>query len=285
MKTKYKIISIILVLLISLSIFLIWQNNDIVISNYNYYNNNKIPMGFNNFKITHISDLHNKMFGKEQNRLINKVKQTNPDIIVITGDLIDSRRYNLSTAIQFIKKAVKICPVYYISGNHEARQNRYSEIKQVLIENGVNVLDNEKINLNKNGSSIDIIGLSEANISNDFTPITTIKSKYNNYLQQMYDPNKFQILLSHRPEFFDIYQKNNINLIFSGHAHGGQIVIPFVGGLFAPSQGFLPKYTNGLYKEKNSTLVVSRGLGNSVFPFRIFNRPHIISVTLKSQKG
>lgn len=104
MKTKYKIISIILVLLISLSIFLIWQNNDIVISNYNYYNN-KIPMGFNNFKITHISDLHNKMFGKEQNRLINKVKQTNPDIIVITGDLIDSRRYNLSTAIQFIKKS------------------------------------------------------------------------------------------------------------------------------------------------------------------------------------
>lgn len=154
-----------------------------------------------------------------------------------------------------------------------------------MIENGVNVLDNEKINLNKNGSSIDIIGLSEANISNDFTPVTTIKSKYNNYLQQMYDPNKFQILLSHRPEFFDIYQKNNINLIFSGHAHGGQIVIPFVGGLFAPSQGFLPKYTNGLYKEKNSTLVVSRGLGNSVFPFRIFNRPHIISITLKSQKG
>ncbi len=284
MKIKYKIISIILAVLISLSIFLIWQNNDIVISNYNYYNN-KIPKAFNNFKITHISDLHNKLFGKNQNRLINKVKQTNPDIIVITGDLIDSRRYNLSIAIQFIKRAVKICPVYYISGNHEARQNRYSDIKQVLIDNGVNVLDNEKTILNKNDISIDIIGLSEAKVSDGSTSVKTIKSKYNNYLQEMSDNTRFQILLSHRPEFFDIYQKNNIDLTFSGHVHGGQIVIPFVGGLFAPSQGFLPKYTNGLYKEKNSTLIVSRGLGNSLFPFRIFNRPHIISVTLKAKKG
>lgn len=278
---KAKTLIILVIFIVICIVFSIWQNNSIVISNFDY-NKSELPTEFNNFKIVHISDLHNKVFGDEQDKLIGKVEDLSPDIIVITGDLIDRRRYNLEKAMLFINSAVKIAPVYYVSGNHEAWSGKYYEIKERLIDAGAIVMEDSELDITRGNNSIKLLGLSDPDfLTSDYIDGTDI-SKVEEKLKEWSEIEEFKILLSHRPELFDLYSENNIDMIFSGHAHGGQIRIPFVGGLIAPDQGFFPKYTAGSYNEKKSTMFVSRGLGNSLFPVRVFNRPEIISVTLKA---
>jgi predicted MPP superfamily phosphohydrolase len=147
-----------LIIIVLLIVFCIWQNNSIVISQFTYVSD-KVPNAFDNFKILHISDLHNKSFGHKQSYLIKKVKETSPDIIVITGDLVDRGHYNLETAINFVQQAVNMAPVYYVSGNHEAWTGKYEEIKSRLQDAGAIVLNNEALTCWRDGSSIRIIGL------------------------------------------------------------------------------------------------------------------------------
>ncbi len=276
------LISIFLFIVICI-LFFTWQNNSIVFSKYEYKNSD-IPFEFNDFNIVQISDLHNKVFGKKQSKLLEKVKDLSPDIIVVTGDMIDRRRYNLENAMYFIEEAIKIAPVYYVSGNHEAWSEKYSEIKKRLIDTGVYVLDDETVKINKDNSSINILGLSDpAFITSSYIDETNT-SNMEEYLNSYSKIEGFKILLSHRPELLDLYSKNDIDLVFSGHAHGGQVRIPFLGGIIAPNQGFFPKYTSGSYNSNKTTMFVSRGLGNSLFPLRVFNRPEIISVTLESKQ-
>ena len=280
---RVKAMIIVALLIIGCIVFSIWQNNSIVISNFNY-NSAIVPEEFNNFKIVHISDLHNKVFGKEQDKLIDKVEALEPDIIVITGDLIDRRRYNLEKSMYFINSAVNIAPIYYVSGNHEAWSGRFPEIEERLIEASVKIIDDSETEIRRGNSSIKLLGLSDPDfLTSDYIDGTDT-SKLEENLIRLSDGEEFKILLSHRPELFELYSGNNIDMIFSGHAHGGQIRIPFIGGLIAPDQGFFPKYTAGSYTSNISTMYVSRGLGNSLFPVRVFNRPEIISVTLKSDK-
>lgn len=270
------------VFFIVVAIFCFWQNNSIVISNYTH-RSRKIPSAFHGYKVLHISDLHNKMFGKNQDYLIKKIKASSPDIIVITGDLIDRRRFDLDTAVCFINKAVDIAPIYYVSGNHEAWSGKYDQIKQSLKDAGVLILDDTSLELLKGENSIQLLGLSDPDfLTSNYLDGTNTK-KLELQLKQWSNDINYKILLSHRPELFSLYIENNIDLIFSGHAHGGQIRLPFLGGLIAPDQGFFPKYTSGPYKNGNTTMFVSRGLGNSIFPFRVFNRPEIVVVTLKSE--
>lgn len=279
-KSKLFIIGVIILIFI---VFFVWQNNDIVTTDVVYKNSN-IPKEFEDFNIVQISDLHNKMFGKGQKKLLEKIVDAQPDIIVITGDLVDRRRYDLEKAIVFIEGAVEIAPVYYVSGNHEAWSGEYETIKSRLLSAGVNVLDDEKIDIVKNGSTIEVIGLKDpAFLTSSYVEgIDTLILQES--LKSLTDEDKFQILLCHRPELFSIYVKNNIDLSFTGHAHGGQFRIPSLGGLVAPNQGFFPKYTSGSHTIDSSTMVVSRGLGNSIIPIRIFNRPEIIKVVLKTKE-
>ena len=280
---KAKTLIILVIFIVICIAFSIWQNNSIVISNFDY-NKSELPTEFNNFKIVHISDLHNKVFGDEQDKLIGKVEDLLPNIIVITGDLIDRRRYNLEKAMLFINSAVKIAPVYYVSGNHEAWSGKYYEIKERLIDAGVIVMEDSKLDITRGNNSIKLLGLSDPDfLTSDYIDGTDT-SKVEEKLKEWSEIEGFKILLSHRPELFDLYSENNIDMIFSGHAHRGQIRLPFVGGLVAPDQGLFPKYTAGSYTSNTSTMYVSRGLGNSLFPVRVFNRPEIISVTLKSDK-
>ena len=252
------------------SLFCWWSNNGIVISKH-IYKNDKIPKDFDGFKIVHISDLHNKMFGKEQSVLLKKISDLNPDIIVITGDLIDRRRFSLDSAMYFINGVVNIAPTYYVSGNHEVHSGRYNEIVTTLEKADVFVMDNVKVKIFKTDFSIkdnfiNIIGLIDPSFKG-----------YNNskiQLKRLARNNSFKILISHRPEIFDMYCENNIDLIFAGHTHGGQFRLPFIG---APHH----KYTKSKYSNANSTMFVSRGLGNSIIPIRIFNRPEIVMVTVK----
>lgn len=276
MENKYIKIYIIIVTILLLIVFFRWQNNDLITSKINY-KSNKLPQSFNNFKIIHISDLHNKKFGKNQSILINKINQQDPNIIVITGDLVDKRRYKLKPATEFIKEAIKLAPVYYVAGNHESYNNIYKEVKPNLEALGVTVLDNKKVSINKDDSIIDIIGLLDPEFYDDKE--ITLKKHLNSFA----NPDNFTILLSHRPSFLEEYSKTNIDLVFSGHAHGGQIRLPLIGGLLAPDQGLFPKYTSGLHTKDQTSMVVSRGLGNSLFPIRLFNKPEIVSITLESR--
>lgn len=278
-KSKLFIISFIVLALI---IFFIWQNNDIVTSDIVYVNEN-IPKEFQDFNIIHISDLHNKTFGGDQKKLLVKILDAQADIIVITGDLVDRRRYDLEKAMLFIEGAVKLAPVYYVSGNHEAWSGEYETIKMRLIDTGVNVLDNEKIDLVRNGETIEIIGLQDPAFLTSSYMDRTDMAVLEATLKELSKTDRFQILLSHRPELFSIYSDYNIDLSFTGHAHGGQFRIPGLGGLVAPDQGLFPQYTSGSHTIDRSTMIVSRGLGNSIIPVRIFNRPEIVKVTLRTK--
>lgn len=277
MENTYVKIYITIVTVLILIVFFRWQNNDLVISKIKY-KNSKLPQAFNNYRVVHISDLHNKKFGRNQSILVKKVSQEDPDIIFITGDLVDRRRYYLKPATDFIKQAVQIAPVYYVAGNHESFNDIYKEVKPALESLGVTILDNKKVSIKKGKSIIDIIGL----LDEDFyveKDLAFIK-----HLNSFSNLNNFTILLSHRPNKINEYSRAKMDLVFSGHAHGGQIRLPFIGGLLAPDQGVFPKYTSGLYSKKQTSMIVSRGLGNSLFPLRLFNKPEIVSIILESGK-
>lgn len=262
--------------------FLIWQNNNLK-TTYITYENDKLSVDFEGFSIVQISDLHSKKFGKNHKNIIAQIKRAKPNIILITGDLIDRRRYDLETSIEFIKLAIEIAPIYYVAGNHEAWSHKYADIKAKLLSNGVFVLDNEKKEIKINDSKIEIIGLKDPAFDTIEGSKQINLEVFKENLANLTMGSSFKILLSHRPEIFDLYHKAKVDLIFSGHAHGGQVRLPIIGGLFSPNQGFLPKYTSGKHKIENSTLIVSGGLGNSLIPLRIFNNPELIHLKFNTK--
>ncbi len=264
-------------------LFLLWiyvGNTRIQITELTY-TSKKLPQAFDEFRIAHLSDVHNGQFGEKQNHLLEQLEKTRPDIIVITGDLIDSRRPSLSPAMELIEGAVKIAPVYYVTGNHEARTRVFTSLKKELEEAKVHLLDDSILPLTKDQASIHIMGLRDP----EFFSLSSREETSWMFLSKLEEMKKesqdFTILLSHRPEHFATYVESGVDLVFSGHAHGGQFRIPFIGGLIAPHQGFFPKYTSGLYQEKNTTMVVSRGIGNSIILVRVNNPPEIILLELR----
>ena len=260
--------------------YLWWGNNSLTVSNHTI-KNPKIPQGFEGFRIVQLSDIHNKDFG---GRLSKKVKGLSPDIIVITGDLIDSRRTDVSVSEKLINELKPIAPVYYITGNHESRIPEYSDLREVLEKNGIEVLNGKNISIERNGEAITITGIDDTT----FFGSGVLNEREILFTQKLQELAKdkggnFGILLSHRPELIDIYADCGFDLAFTGHAHGGQIRLPFVGGVLTPNQGFFPEYDAGEFKKDGLTMIVSRGLGNSVFPFRIGNRPDIVLCELKGE--
>lgn len=247
--------------------FLVWGNNSIQTSKYKY-SHPELPEAFDGFKIVQISDLHNKDFG---NQLIKKVKKQSPDIIVITGDLIDAQTPDAAVAMETVRNLKKIAPVYYVSGNHERALN-YIKIRTLLEDEGAIVLDNESVTIDKDGESIRITGLLDYYFSRNIKK--TLK-------KSIKDDSGFDILLSHQPEFLDDYASYDIELVFSGHEHGGQFRIPFIGGVYSPHQGWFPELTEGAHELNDTTMIISRGLGNSTFPLRLFNRPELVIVKLE----
>lgn len=242
----------------------------------------KIPASFDGFRIVHISDLHNTVFGKDNNKLLKKIKNAQPDIIAVTGDIVDSRRTNTAVSLDFLKNALSLAPVYYVTGNHEFRISQSKSFVSEIKKLGVTVLENESLCLNKGKDRIELYGIDDPYFYGEYM---TDEEPYivAHKLEELGISNSFSILLSHRPEFFDIYTECGFDLVLSGHAHGGQFRLPFVGGLIAPGQGFFPEYDSGLYEKGDTKMIVSRGLGNSIIPLRLFNRPEIISVILKSE--
>lgn len=279
--TKKKTICILSGILLILIVWTAWGNAALELNTYTI-SSRGLPDAFDGYRIAQISDMHNAEFGDGNQRLLDMLREAEPDMIAITGDLIDSRKTNIAVALAFAEEAVRIAPCYYVSGNHEARVPEYRELKAGLEAAGVTVLDDARVEIEISGKSITIIGVNDSSFLADY--LTSDAAVMDRKLSELSSEDaSFTILLSHRPELFDTYAAHDMDLVLTGHAHGGQFRLPLIGGLIAPNQGLFPKYDDGLYSEGNTNMIVSRGLGNSIIPFRFNNRPEVILIELKSQ--
>lgn len=232
----------------------------------------------NNVKIVQISDLHSCIYGKNQTYLLNKIQKQKPDIIVMTGDIADDVTPIDGTKM-LLSEIVKLAPCYYVSGNHEFWSDDIAGIKNVIESFGVEILEGGLKSIVVKNQKLNICGIDDPYVLNQserygyaelLKPFKTLSSE------------EFNILLAHRPEFIDEYKKYEFDLVLSGHAHGGQWRIPFIlNGLYAPNQGFFPKYAGGQYNYSSLTHIVSRGLSINPRLPRIFNPPEIVVIDLK----
>ena len=281
-RTKTITLSVTGIALVLLIVWIAWGNNALELNSYSIASNS-LPKEFDGFRIAQVSDLHNAEMGEDNEKLVSMLAEADPDIIVITGDMIDSRNTKVDVALSFAEQAVKIAPCYYVTGNHEARVDEYSDLKDGLLELGVIILEDARVDIELSGEIITLIGVDDPNFQTDYLfgdDETVMKSKLDELTSEEVG---YTVLLSHRPELFDIYVESGVDLIVSGHAHGGQFRIPFVGGVVAPNQGVFPKYDAGIYANGNTNMVVSRGVGNSIIPFRVNNRPEVILIELTAQ--
>ncbi len=270
------VIVLIVILAICLLSYFIYQNKNIGISEYGF-TSGKLK---NNYRIVHLSDVHNDLFGKDNINLINKVKACNPDYIMITGDLIDKRRTKYERGIYLASKLVEICPVYYVYGNHEAK--KYSkQYEDEILKLGVHLIRNDKEIIN---DDIRLIGFDDVGFGSLKNKSVQKEHLINNLESLVNEDERFTILLSHRPQFFESYISYPVDLVLTGHAHGGQVRLPLIGGLFAPQQLLLPKYSEGVHSLNGRDMLISRGLGNSLFPLRGFNNPEIVLISLNNKK-
>lgn len=270
MKRKCLIIVSFIILL-----FLFLQNELLQTTNYEIKTNKVLE----EFNIVQISDLHGKSFGKNQKRLITNIQKINPNIVVITGDLMDSNRTksvkDIQPCIDFVREITKYYPIYYVTGNHEVSNPVVKDLFNSLKENNVKILDEETVNLN---NEISLTGIFDRGYYK--------KKNFSKYVKDVSDKietDKYNVLLYHRPEDIKILKDFNFDVILSGHAHGGQWRVPFIlkNGMYSPGQGILPKYTTGKHLIDKTNLIISRGLGNSRFPLRLFNYPEIVNISIE----
>ena len=261
-----------LILLVLLTAWLLWANTALEVNTFPI-ESEKLPASFDGFRIAQVSDLHNAGFWQD---VAEELRQIQPDIIVLTGDLIDSGRTDVDAALAFAGQVAQIAPCYFVSGNHEAwSPGHWEKLREGLKQSGIVLLENERVRLELGGEHVTLLGLSDPAFGGDHTRI----------LGELAAGEGYRILLSHRPERMKLYAEAGVDLVFSGHAHGGQFRIPFLGGVIAPDQGLFPEYDSGLYEQDGTAMLVSRGIGNSIIPLRICNRPEILVAQLKVSVG
>ena len=282
MKKSKKRIGLFFLVAIAIGIIWIaWANTAIELNEYQI-KSEELPENFEGFRIVQVSDLHNTEIGEENTKLLKLIENAKPDIIVVTGDIVDSYHTDVEVSLRFVEKAVRIAPCYYVTGNHEARFSKefFQSFEEKLKEYGVQVLHDESVMLEKDGEYILLAGLDDPTFASNHEGIRY--SNLSTHIKELFSEEGFHVLLSHRPELFETYVEADVDLVFSGHAHGGQFRLPFVGGLVAPNQGFFPEYDAGLFLEDGTNMVVSRGIGNSIIPVRFHNRPEVIVVELSN---
>lgn len=269
------IIIIVMAVIIAIGVFLYLQNNIIDITKYNL----KYDKADEPIRIMQLSDLHSKPFKK----VLKKIDEIKPDIICITGDYINDREKNKKKMFKYAKALVARAKVYYITGNHERRLENFEELMDELSKVGFIVLLNRVSIYNDNGFEIDFLGLDENQANfDDYKARKNGTFEYKDmsqYFKQLDELGGYKIVLSHFPENFEgvkemNYSQYDFDLQLSGHAHGGQFCLPFIGPVYSPGQGLKPKYAKGSFGNRPK-LIVSRGLGNAEFPFRLFNHPEI----------
>lgn len=267
---------IILALIAAAAAFLIKDSrDDLEISRYEV-KSQKLPESFDGFKIVQLSDLHGAEFGEDGMGLVEKVKELEPDIIALTGDFVTDEG-DLAAVEKLAARLVKLCPVYFISGNHEFGSGLAVKVRNILERAGVKYLSNEYLTISRGEDEILLGGVEDPLAYADMLSPDELARKMNDAA-----PDAFKILLGHRNYWMTEYPELPVDLIFCGHAHGGLIRIPGVGGLIGTDRRLFPDFDAGQFNNGRYTLIVSRGLGNSVSIPRIFNRPEIVCVELSS---
>ena len=280
-RRRWLLLGVFLAALLGVIAWVAWGNTALVTTEL-FVRSEKLPAAFDGFRIVQVSDLHNASFGEGNAELLERVEQAQPDCIALTGDLVDSRHTDVDAALSFASEAAKIAPTYYVTGNHEARLEEWEQLLTGLEEAGVTILQNESILLEREGQSIVLAGVEDPSFHDDPLLHDTEGVFERNLESLSLEEGRYTILLSHRPEYFAFYEKLGFDLVLAGHAHGGQFRLPGIGGLWAPGQGLFPEYDAGLYQQGGTAMAVSRGLGNSLFPFRVNNRPEIVAITLQA---
>ncbi len=307
MRLLKRIINIIFTILMVLIVVLLINgivNKGIYISYIDTKHNN-IPESLVGYKILQITDVHSIRSTEQLEKYVKKIEEENPNVIFITGDLIDAEyyvsendRYNNKEVglpdiftIDFCKELTEIAKVYYVYGNHEMMlldDPENNVFKTKLESLGVTILNNKEEIITLGKESFRLIGLQDpATLYKDkkYAFIgESNKERMDSILHDLFldkDENLFTICLSHRPEYFDLYQKYPIDVVFTGHAHGGIARLPFIGGVYAHAQGWFPKYSEGLHIDNDRlNMICGRGIGNSTINFRFMNPPEIVVTTL-----
>ncbi len=268
-------------ILTALALWLIWGNTALEATEVQIMSK-RLPDSFNGFRVALLSDLHNAEFGEKNEKLLRLLSDCSPDLIALTGDLVDSSRTDIGIALDFAREAASLAPTYYVTGNHEAVIEDFDQLMTGLDNAGVHVLRDQSVRLEKGTDSLMLIGLDDPYFQLQGDLFGEAAAMARTKLKGLIgDADTFTLLLSHRPELFETYVECGIDLALCGHAHGGQFRLPLIGGLIAPNQGLFPKYDAGLFTAGNTHMVVSRGLGNSIIPLRINDRPEIVVVTLR----
>lgn len=265
---------IILALIAAAAAFLIKDSrDDLEISRYEV-KSQKLPESFDGFKIVQLSDLHGAEFGEDGMELVEKVKELEPDIIALTGDFVTDEG-DLAAVEKLAARLTELCPVYFVSGNHEFGSGLAVKVRNILERAGVKYLSNEYLTISRGEDGILLGGVEDPLAYADMLSPDELAQKMNDAA-----PDAFKILLGHRNYWMTEYPELPVDLIFCGHAHGGLIRIPGVGGLIGTDRRLFPDFDAGEYNNGRYTLIVSRGLGNSVSIPRVFNRPEIVCVEL-----
>lgn len=252
---------------------LVLSQKYISVTKYEY----KDPRITGNFKVVHLTDLHNYQFGTKNHRLVEKARKENPDLIFLTGDMLNEDETRTDICIDLVEQLVEIAPVYVSLGNHEieymnrvGNNNLISEIEQA----GAVVLNEQYIDMEVNGVPVRLGGVYGYVLAPD-----KVKNSEQAFMEEFQDTDRFRILLSHVPEGLLLWKSMeywDVDLVFSGHVHGGQVRLPFIGGLFDPEEGYFPTYTKGMFECGNGTMILSAGLGSSRGRLRINNFPEMV---------
>ncbi len=296
-RTMLKLILLILILILAGGAFLQWSRKSEVLTRYTV---RTARAAFDGFRIAHVSDLQSEYFGADQQRLAKTVKAASPDIIVFTGDLADRNHTDYEASLAAMRELTAIAPVYFVNGNHELAlpENCISQMYDEMDAMGVHRLFDRRETITRGEERMVLLGISEETLyaakgvrpgddqpGRTYTAFDTgVITEAVERLTEGLRAEDLAVLLVHEPQYLDAYASaagGRLDLIFAGHAHGGQIRLPFTEGLFAPGQGILPKLTSGIHSRGKTSMVISRGLGNSVFPFRVFNRPEVVVCELK----
>lgn len=263
---------------LALAGFVIWDNNALEVTRAEF-SSVRLPAGFDGLVVVQLSDLHGKEFGEGNKRLLDAVAAQSPDLIALTGDLVDEytkRPLQYAAAIGGALSA--LAPTYYVTGNHEWALRQAEDVCAALESAGVTCLRNQTVPIERDGERILLSGVDDPNAYADQkTPEDMTRE-----LLEAYGENDFRLLLAHRNNLFATeYYRLGYDLTLAGHGHGGLVRLPFTDGLVDPHQGLFPSYTSGFYTVEGAKLFVSRGLGN-IFPSaRLFNRPEVAVLTLR----
>ena len=281
-RSRVRVFPIILIILVLAVVVLLYDSNTRVVTTEYELRYMDLPAGFDGFRIAVLSDIHAAEFGKDNEKLIAMVKAADPDIITITGDLIDgyskpSQDEQLRVAERLAAGLSGIAPVYYITGNHDWNSGAVRKLTPILEKQGVRVLRNAYDILESGGDTIVLAGADDPNGPADMIKPSEFVEKI-----RTAHADSFVVMLEHRNNHLRLYSELGLDLVLSGHAHGGVIRLPFTDGLVGPQRDLFPTFTKGVYSEGGTNMVVSRGIGNHTGLPRFLNNPEIVVVVLKT---